>query len=167
MMTFRRSLATLLMLSLAVPVFAGPAAPKTYRLLKKGTDGVPAGDGGAGGRRRAPWIEIAADKASLEEIWKREVPGRPDEVGFRSETVIFLLLGVQSTGGYAIEPISVEPPVEGVVRVHARLIQPMGDDVVTQALTAPYAAIAVRARGVTKVEWVNDDGRLLATRIVE
>jgi hypothetical protein len=42
----------------------------------------------------------------------------------------------------------------------------MGDEAVTEALTAPYAAIAVRARGISKVEWIND-GRLLATRIVE
>lgn len=171
-MLSRRSLAALLTLALALPACAGaPApntpAPKNWRLLSKGTNGVPARDAGEGGRRRAPWIELAADKAAFEELWQREIPGLPGEVDFRSETAIFLLLGVQSTGGYAIEPISVEPPKDGVVRVHARLIQPMDDAMVTQAFTAPFAVIAVRAREISKVEWVDADGRLLATRIVE
>ncbi len=166
-MPSHRCLALLLTLMFAIPACAGAPSPKSYRLLKKGTDGVPASGGEEGGRRRAPWIEIATDETSFAELWKREVPGRPEEVDFRTETAIFLLLGVQSTGGYAIEPISVEPPADGVVRVHARLVQPMGDEAVTQALTAPYAVVAVRAQGITKVEWVDADGRLLATRIVE
>ena len=157
----------LLTLALALPACAGAPAPKNWRLLKKGTNGVPARDAGEGGRRRAPWIELAADKTAFEELWKREIPDLPGEVDFRSETAVFLLLGVQSTGGYAIEPISVDPPDEGVVRVHARLVQPMGDEPVTEAFTAPFAVIAVHAREISKVEWVNDDGRLLATRIVE
>ncbi|MGK2856143.1 MAG: protease complex subunit PrcB family protein [Thermoanaerobaculia bacterium] len=167
-MFFRRSFAVLFTLLLAIPVLGGGSpSPKSWRLLKKGTDGVPARAGGEGGRRRAPWIELAADQASFEELWKREVPGRPGDVDFENETAIFLLLGVQSTGGYAIEPISVEPPKDGVVRVHARLVQPMDDSMVTEAITAPFAVIAVQARELIKVEWVNDDGRLLATRIVE
>lgn len=166
-MLSRRSLAILLTLALAIPACAGAPAPKSWRLLKKGTDGVPARNGEEGGRRRAPWIELAADKATFEELWNREVPGQPGDVDFRSETAVFLLLGVQSTGGYAIEPISVDPPAEGVIRVHARLVQPMGDEPVTQAFTAPFAVIAVHTREIAKVEWVNDDGRLLATRIVE
>jgi hypothetical protein len=166
-MPSRRLLLALLVAMLAFPLLAGTPGSKTYRLLKKGTDGVPASNGEEPGRRRAPWIEIAADKETLDDLWAAEVPGKPGEIDFRSETVVFLLLGVQSTGGYAIEPISVEPPNDGVLRVHARLVQPMSDEASVTVLTAPYAVIAVRARGISKVEWVNDDGRLLATRIVE
>jgi hypothetical protein len=43
----------------------------------------------------------------------------------------------------------------------------MGDEPTTESLTAPYAVIAVRARGINKVEWVDADGRLLATRFAE
>lgn len=167
-MSARRILLSLLALSLAASLLAVTPLPKNWKLLKKGTDGVQAAGAGAGdgGRRRAPWIELASDRKTLDRLWKAHLPGTPGEVDFGTETVIFLLLGVQETGGYAIEPVSVEPPVDGVLRVHAKLIQPMGDEPVTEALTAPYAVIAVRARGVMKVEWIND-GRLLATRIVE
>jgi hypothetical protein len=165
-MRIRHSITVLLVLSLVIPLLAAAPAGKTFRLLKKGTDGIPAG-GEASGRRRAPWIEVAADQASYLALWKREAPGTPGEVDFRSESAIFLLLGIQSTGGYAIEPISVEPPANGTLRVHARLVQPMDDAVVTETLTAPFAVIAVRARGIAKVEWIDADGRLLATRIVE
>lgn len=165
-MKIRRMLAAFFVLALATPLFAGPA-PKGWRLLKKGTDGVPIAKGEEGGARRAPWIETASDNKTLAEIWKREVPGKPGPVDFGSETVIFLLLGVQSTGGYAIEPIAVDPPAEGLVRVHARLVQPMTEEAAIDVLTAPYAVIAVRATKVAKIEWVDADGRLLATRIVE
>ena len=167
-MSPQRILLPFLVLVMACSVAAvTPVTPKLWRTLKKGTDGVPAADGGDGGRRRAPWIELAADAKTLEEIWEAQAPGKPGDVDFKSETVIFLLLGVQSSGGYAIEPRSVDPPVNGVVRVHAKLIQPMDDAPTTSALTAPYAVISVRARGIAKVEWVDDDGRLLATRLAE
>jgi hypothetical protein len=165
-MSPRRIALTVAALACALSLAAAGSAPKHWKLLKKGTDGVRAAGGDEGGRRRAPWIEIASDRKELDALWGEHVPGKPGAVDFAAESVIFLLLGVQETGGYAIEPVSVEPPAEGVVRGHARQIQPMGDEMVTEALTAPYAVIAVRARGIRKVEWVND-GRLLATRIVE
>ena len=76
--------------------------------MKTGTDGAALAKGEEGGGRRAPWIETASDEKALAEIWKREVPGKPGPVDFGAETVIFLVLGVQSTGGYAIEPIAVD-----------------------------------------------------------
>lgn len=143
------------------------ALVKNWKLLGKGTNGVQASGNAEAGGRRAPWIELAADRKRLDALWKEYVPGKPGEVDFGSETVIFLLLGVQETGGYAIEPIAADPPADGVLRVRARLVQPMGDEPTTDSLTAPYAVIAVRARGITKVEWVDADGRLLATRFAE
>jgi len=162
----RRTLLTILALATALPILGGAPAPKYWKQLKKGTDGILASAGDAGARR-APWIELAADRNALDSNWKAYVPGKPGEADFGSETVIFLLLGAQQTGGYAIEPIAADPPAGGVVRVRAKLVQPMGDEPATEALTAPYAVIAVRARGITKVEWVDADGRLLATRFVE
>ncbi|MFA6958889.1 MAG: protease complex subunit PrcB family protein [Thermoanaerobaculia bacterium] len=162
----RRTLLTILALATALPILAGAPSPKHWRQLKKGTDGVLAAAGDEGSRR-APWIELAADRKTLDSLWKQYVPGKPGDADFGSETVIFLLLGAQQTGGYAIEPIATDPPVDGVVRVHARLVQPMGDEPTTEAFTAPYAVIAVRARGFSGVEWVDADGRLLATRLVE
>ncbi len=165
-MKIRRMLAALFVLAITVPLSAGPA-PKPWRVMKKGTDGAALAKGEEGGGRRAPWIETASDEKALAAIWKREVPGKPGPVDFGSETGIFLVLGVQSTGGYAIEPIAVDPPADGLVRVHARLVQPMTEETAIDVLTAPYAVIAVRATKVAKVEWIDADGRLLATRIVE
>jgi len=162
----RRTFFTILALATALPILGGAPAPKYWRQLKQGTDGVLAAAGDAGSRR-APWVELATDRKALESNWKAYVPGKPGDADFTSETVIFLLLGAQQTGGYAIEPIAADPPVEGVVRVHARLVQPMGEEPETEAFTAPYAVIAVRAKGITKVEWVDADGRLLATRFAE
>lgn len=167
-MSPRRMLLMLFAFAVALSAAAvTPVTPKYWKLLKKGTDGAAASREAEGGRRRAPWIEVATDRKQLDAIWREQVPGKPGDVDFANETVIFLLLGVQQTGGYAIEPISVEPPVKGIVRVNARLVQPMSDAMTTQALTAPYAAIAVRARGISWVEWHDADGRLLATRDVE
>ena len=77
---------------------------------------------------------------------------------------IFLLLGPQSTGGYAIEPQDVT--IDGkVMKVHARLVQPMKpDDFTIQVITAPYAVVRAPATDFERVEWVDADGRLLATR---
>ncbi|MBI2213176.1 MAG: protease complex subunit PrcB family protein [Acidobacteria bacterium] len=165
-MNVRRVLLLLLALSLALPILGVTPAPRIWKLLKAGIDGVAASSGEEGGRRRAPWIELAADRKTLDSIWKSHLPGKPGDADFTAETVVFLLLGAQETGGYAIEPVTVEPPADGVLRVHAKLIQPMGDEPVTEAVTAPYAVIEVRARGIRKVEWIND-GRLLATKVVE
>lgn len=162
----RRTLLTILALATALPMLAGAPASKYWKQLKKGTDGILAAAGDEGSRR-APWIELASDRNTLDALWKQYVPGKPGDADFGAETVIFLLLGAQQTGGYAIEPIAADPPVDGVVRVHAKLVQPMGDEPESEAFTAPFAVIAVRARGISKVEWVDADGRLLATRIVE
>lgn len=166
-MKARHTLLTILALAISLPLPAESPAPKSWKVLKSGTDGVLASVEGESGSRRAPWIELAADKKDVDALWKKYVPGAPGSVDFGSETVIFLLLGAQQTGGYAIEPIAADPAVDGVVRVHAKLVQPMGDEETTEALTAPYAVMAVRARGITKVEWIDADGRLLATRFAE
>ncbi len=139
------------------------AKNKVMRVLKKGTAGREAS--GEPGRRRGPWIEVASDKAAYEAIWNREIPGNPDtSIAFERETAVFLLLGPQQTGGYAIEPISVELG-EGWIKVHAKLIQPMTEQAAIDVITAPFAVLAVASRGATKIEWIDADGRLLATKL--
>lgn len=120
------------------------------------------------GRRRAPFIEVAASRADLESLWRRYVSESepvPD-VSLDDSVVVFLLLPQQSTGGYGIEPHGVE--VEGgTLRIDATLHQPGQGDITTQALTAPYAVIEIEgAEAARSIEWVNQ-GRLLASTVID
>jgi len=145
-------------------------SPKADLVMKSGTDGRLASSGEEG-RRRAPWIELAKDPASFRSLWDRFVPGdgakAAHEIDFSKEMAVFLLLGPQQTGGYAIEPWNVK--VDGaVVKVQAKLIQPMKpDDYAIQVITAPYAVVRAPAIAFDRVEWIDADGRVLATRTAE
>lgn len=162
---------TLLALFLAgCTAHAGGAPASRDLVIAAGTQGRLASSEPEG-RRRAPWIETAVTRQEFIGHWNEYVPGKPDNVlqtiDFATERAIFLLLGPQQTGGYAIEPFDVK--VEGTtIRVHAKLVQPMSpDDFVTQAITAPYAVVRGPSGTHEKIEWVDADGRLLATRIIE
>lgn len=165
--------ASLIILALGLTGCLSTAAvesPRADLAITSGTSGRLASSENPG-RRRAPWIEVATDHDRFIELWQRYVPGDPEagarQVVFERNLAVFLLLGPQSTGGYAIEPIDVE--VEGgVIRVHAKLVQPMTPgDFTTQAITAPYAVVRAPAIPFDRIEWVDADGRILATRTAE
>lgn len=76
------------------------------------------------------------------------------------ESIIRLDLGMRPTGGWSIEPLDVT--AEGdVVTVKAKVNRPAAGSIVTQALSAPYAVIAVNAP-VKAVRWVDESGSLIA-----
>jgi hypothetical protein len=165
---------TVAILALTLASCGASAADGTSRadlVISSGTQGRLASAADPGGRRRAPWIEIAADRDTFTDHWNRYVPGAPDNAAsrldFDKEIAVFLLLGPQQTGGYAIEPIDVTVQ-GGIIRVKARLVQPMKpEDFTTQAITAPWAVVRAPAVTFERVEWIDADGRLLATRVSE
>ena len=108
------------------------------------------------------------DEDELADLWEQFIPGEaPATIDFSSSVVVFLLLGQQPTGGYAIEPERVEIDGDRAL-VHAKLVQPMTpEDVTPQVMTAPYAVVKVESRAIKKIEWINADGRLTATKIIE
>ena len=74
-------------------------------------------------------------------------------VDFSKESVVFLIMGMRSTGGYAVVPQAVATPGKGVT-VTAEMQSPSRGDIVTQAFSAPYAVIAVSRPGIHSAVWV-------------
>lgn len=141
----------------------GTAEVSEYRIVSTGAYGASASSTEG---RRAPWVEVANDEQRYRDLWSRHVsPEAPPPVDFARESAIFLLLGPRSTGGYSIEVKGVEISGEEVI-VAADLIEPEPGGITTMAFSAPYSVLAVRKRGVSKVDW-NNRGRLLARHVPE
>ncbi len=91
---------------------------------------------------RVPVARAIADPELWADVWaalhanRHPQPDRP-EVDFERETVVVLLLGERRTGGYSVRITSVIPRGD-VVEVKVEVESPGPDDMVTQALTAPY-----------------------------
>ncbi|HWW62265.1 MAG TPA: protease complex subunit PrcB family protein [Thermoanaerobaculia bacterium] len=69
-----------------------------------------------------------------------------------NETLIGLFAGEKPTGGWAIEPNRAFREGDVLV-IDAPLRGPAAGDMVTQALTYPYAVIAVNTRDFKSVRW--------------
>ena len=99
-------------------------------------------------------IEHASDDATYRRLWTSLVgTGEPPEVDFNKESVVFLLAGQRNTGGYSVDPRRAR--IEGrTLVVDATVRTPPTDMVTTQALTSPYAVVAVqRPRPFNDVRW--------------
>lgn len=144
-------------------------SPRADLVVASGTAGRLASSEEDSGRRRAPWVEVAENRDEFVDLWNRFIPGdaAADRIDFEKDLGVFLLLGPQSTGGYAIEPFDVT--VEGqVIKVRATLVQPMKpDDFTAQSISAPYAVVRAPRVAFERIEWIDGDGRLLATRTAE
>ena len=79
---------------------------------------------------------------SYEYIDGKMVATKPPEVHFSKETILVVTLGMRSTGGYSVVFTRVHYDGETLV-AHLRYTAPGPDDMVTMALTAPFAIIAV------------------------
>ena len=78
--------------------------------------------------------------------------GEPPEVDFARESVVILLGGQRRTGGWRVTPRGVS--LEGrTLVVDAGVQGPPPDAIVTQALTSPYAVIAVSTKDFDDVRW--------------
>ena len=115
------------------------------RTIGRGTNAVA--------KSQQPQAIAAADAASYQGLWPSTAGGgEPPAVDFASESVVFLLAGERPTGGWSVEPRSAA--IEGDVLVVDAAIQgPAPDAFVTEALTYPYAVIAVKTKSFKDVRW--------------
>lgn len=138
-----------------------PQMTTGFRLLEKGGNGRAAQTDDPSVGRRAPRVLHASDEASYRALWKEHVGNGPaPAVDFAAESVVFLLMGVQSTGGYSVEPTAAAREGDSVV-IDATVKQPGRGGIVTMAITAPYAVVAVPGKIRGDVDW-RSEGRLLA-----
>jgi hypothetical protein len=110
--------------------------------------------------RSEPAIYAARTEQRYRELWREHVGNQElPEVDFGTETVVFLIAGIRSSGGYAIQPQSVHLE-EDQLTVEAPIRSPGEREIVTQAFTYPFAVIAVPRRDVRSAEW-HGNGRTL------
>lgn len=99
---------------------------------------------------------VASSAAEYQRMW-RELIGRgeaaPPDADFATGTVLFLLAGTRTTGGWSIEPATVTLESDGTAVIVAKIKGPPAGSMVTQALTSPYAVVFVRDRKVKNVRW--------------
>ena len=123
------------------------------RVLGKGSYGREGTD--------QPAVFIATSDAEFGDLWRRYIRDTPPLVDFSRESAVFLLLGNRSTGGYSIDPQAVGI-VEKEVRIEAPVTSPGRESIVTMALTAPFAVVAVPRSGVVTAVWM--DGEKIISR---
>jgi len=88
---------------------------------------------------------VINDQESFEVFWKElhanqnPLPEIPD-IDFSEFTIIAALMGIKSTGGFAIE-ISQISRAENVAGVKITEVEPGSNRVVTQVITAPYHVV--------------------------
>lgn len=96
---------------------------------------------------------LALDTAAYARLWDRLIGrGERSAVDFEAEAAVFLMAGERKTGGYAIEVKGVSVDGETLV-VDATVNGPAPGMMVTQALTSPWAVVAVERRDVKSVRW--------------
>ena len=90
---------------------------------------------------------VVTNAAQWTEVWQKHSVGKSPgekapEADFEKETVIFVALGQQRTGGYGIEIAEVKR-VEGKVKVLVKTRKPKPGGIQLQAISAPFHAVAV------------------------
>ncbi|MGZ5432113.1 MAG: protease complex subunit PrcB family protein [Thermoanaerobaculia bacterium] len=96
---------------------------------------------------------LATSDADYRSQWQALInQGDIPSVDFDRSVVVFLLAGMRNTGGWSIAPESAR--VEGdTAVVKAKIQGPPPGGITTQAITYPYAVVAIHVRGVGKVRW--------------
>lgn len=101
----------------------------------------------SGIRADDPEVRAADGPDGWAEVWADHGVGDPPPFDPRDRWVGLVLLGERPTGGYAVDVVDVRAR-EGRYVVGYREEAPGPEDVVTQSLTRPWAAVAVdRAAG--------------------
>ena len=85
--------------------------------------------------------------------WQEQIgSGDAPQADFAKESVVLLLAGLRRSGGYSVEPRGVR--IEGrTLVVDAEVKTPPPGSMTTQALTSPYAVIAVDTKSFDDVRW--------------
>lgn len=96
---------------------------------------------------------LATDAASLAKLWSTHVGGEPiPAIDFARESAVLLLGGERPTGGWRVVPKSVRVE-DDVLIVEAAIEGPPAGSMATQALTYPWAVIAVSPASFKSVRW--------------
>jgi hypothetical protein len=82
-------------------------------------------------------------------IGEGEIPA----VDFEKSVVVFLLAGMRNTGGWSVQPVSARVEQDGTAVIDAKVQGPAPGGITTQAITYPYAVVAIHSRDVKKVTW--------------
>ncbi|HYK00802.1 MAG TPA: protease complex subunit PrcB family protein [Thermoanaerobaculia bacterium] len=103
--------------------------------------------------RTEPGSVVALDEAAYRNAWDSMIgAGEARAIDFTTETAVLLFGGERSTGGYSVEVRGVT--LEGDTLVVDGGVQgPPAGSITTQALTSPYAVIAVQSRAIRNVRW--------------
>jgi len=116
-----------------------------FRTLKSGSQA----------RHNAPGrqIVVAPTAESYARLWSSMVgEGGAPPVDFEKEVAVFIMAGQKPTGGYSVAVKSVAREDNTLV-VDAPVKSPPPDAMTIQALTSPYAVIAVDKVDVSRVHW--------------
>lgn len=93
------------------------------------------------------------DQKTYEVKWNEVIGGgEMPSVDFSKDAVVFLFAGTRSTGGYSIEVRGATVEGEQLI-VDAVVHGPPSGSMVTQALTMPYAVVAVSGAKFKDVVW--------------
>ncbi len=109
---------------------------------------------------RFPVTEVVHESQDWADVWaaihanKSEPPTRP-VVDMSRESVLLIIMGQRSTGGYDIAVTDVTMSGDQVI-VTLAVTTPQTDEMVTQALTSPYIAVAIPATD-RRVIFAGDD----------
>ena len=96
---------------------------------------------------------VAADETAYRQALDSLIgSGEAPAVDFAVETAVFLFGGQRSTGGYSVEVRGVRLEGDTLV-VDGGVMGPPPGSITTQALTSPYAVLAVESRAIKNVRW--------------
>ena len=95
----------------------------------------------------APSMTVVRDANTLRSLWNN---GEPPVIDFKKQTVVFLYAGQKMTGGFSIKVKSVKKRGNDTV-IDASIEGPPAGGMVTQAITHPFAVLAIPKS--TRVTW--------------
>lgn len=129
----------------------------SLRILQSGT--------WAAAQREEPALVVVADENTYREAWRTHVgdAARPP-ADFARESVVFVFAGEKSTGGHSVEVVSATAGADAATIVIEEKAPPAGS-MVTQALTYPFAVVAVGKPRLERVTWASRDGRVVREEI--
>lgn len=134
-------------IALVLALAACAARPAAVPGMKTIASGGYAGDDS--GRQAV----LARSADEYRRLWAEKIGSDPaPEADFGKGVVVFLLAGSRNTGGWTVEPESVEVS-GGTATVRARIQGPGRGGIATQALTSPYAVVFIDSRDVDEVQW--------------
>ena len=97
---------------------------------------------------------LATSDAEYRKLWQTLIgEGEVPAVDFEKSVAVFLFAGMRNTGGWSVQPVSVRVEEDGTAVIDAKVQGPPPGGITTQAITYPWAAVAIHSRDVKTVQW--------------